>query len=68
MGARNIRQMVAVTTAQHSIKDTETKTDNFSDVVKLTSRIIRQRAEAPVKTLNPKVCANAIEIVPAARA
>jgi hypothetical protein len=50
------------------MKDTDTKADNFSDVVKLTSRITRQRAKAPVKTPNPKVCANAIEIVLAARA
>ena len=67
-GAGNMRQIIAVTTAQHSMKDTDTKADNFSDIVKLTPRIIRQRAKAPVKTPNPKICPNAIEIVPAARA
>lgn len=68
LGAANIKQKIAVTTAQQIIKDRDTKADSFKDVVKLTSRSMRHRAKAPVSTPTPNVCANAIEMVPAARA
>jgi hypothetical protein len=59
---------MAATMAQLIINVMDTKVDSLSEVPRLIPRNMRQRARVPVNIPNPSVCANAIEIVPAARA
>ena len=67
-GAGDIRQLIAVTMAQHSMKDTDTKADSFRHIARETSCNMRQRAKAPATSPKPKVRAKAAEVVSAARA